>query len=466
MPNQWSINNCFLRLKVKSVNKIKMIKRILIANRGEIAVRIIKAAKELDIEPIAVYSEADKDSLHVKLASKAVKIGPPIVTESYLYYQNILSAAQAYKADAIHPGYGFFAENPAFVEACNAMDIVFIGPPAEVIHEMGNKSNARKLMKKAKVPVIPGSDDDCESLEKAKEVISDIGYPIIIKASSGGGGKGMRLVYNDSELENRFNFARSEAENAFFDSRVYIEKFIENPKHIEVQVLADKYGNSIHLFERDCSVQRKHQKLIEESPCVILDNTEREKIYSLALKAIKCVGYYSAGTVEFLYDQINKEFYFIEMNTRIQVEHTVSEEITNVDLIKEQINIANDEKLSIKQSDIIMKGHAIECRINAEDSEKDFAPNPGTIQKYIEPKGDGIRVDTGVYQGYSIPVFYDSLIAKLIVKSNNRAETIEKMKEALDKFTIEGIKTTIPFHKKILKNDLFLSGKYTTSLLN
>jgi len=443
-----------------------MIKRMLIANRGEIAVRIIKAARDMGIEPLVVYSEADQDALHVKLASRAIKIGPPVVNESYLYYQNILSAAQAFQADAIHPGYGFFAENPAFVEACNAMNIIFIGPPAEVIQEMGNKSNARRLMMKANVPVIPGSEHDCESLEKAREVIEQIGYPVIIKASSGGGGKGMRLVYNDSELESRFSYARQEAENAFFDSSVYVEKFIEDPKHIEVQILADQRGNCIHLFERDCSVQRKHQKLIEESPCVILNAKEREKLTTTALDAIRSLGYYSAGTVEFLYDQKSRQFYFIEMNTRIQVEHPVSEEITGVDLIKEQIRIANGEPLSHQQSDIVRRGHALECRINAEDSENNFTPNPGTIKNYIEPQGKDIRVDSGVYSGYSIPPYYDSLIAKVITRGNTREETIQKMEEALEGFVIEGVRTTIPFHRKMMQNRIFRSGKYTTSLLN
>lgn len=443
-----------------------MIKRLLIANRGEIAVRIIKAALDMGIEPIAVYSEADKDSLHVKLATRAVKIGPPVVTESYLYYQNILSAAQAYGADAIHPGYGFFAENPAFVEACNAMDIIFVGPSAEIIQEMGNKSNARRLMTRAGVPVIPGSEDDCPTLDKAREVIEEIGYPVIVKASSGGGGKGMRLVYNESELESRFNYARQEAENAFFDSSVYIEKFIEDPKHIEVQVLADKQGNAVHLYERDCSVQRKHQKLIEESPCVILNNDEREKLYQTALNAVRSLGYYSAGTVEFLYDQKSRQFYFIEMNTRIQVEHPVSEEITGIDLIREQLQVAAGEPLGYRQQDIRRKGHALECRINAEDSTRDFAPNPGTIKTYIEPQGEGVRVDTGVYSGYSIPPYYDSLIAKLITRGETRQDALEKMNSALKAFVIEGVKTTIPFHQKMINNRLFLNGRYTTSLLN
>jgi acetyl-CoA carboxylase biotin carboxylase subunit len=443
-----------------------MIKKILIANRGEIAVRIIKAATEMGIESIAVYSEADTESLHVKLADRAIKIGPAPVTDSYLYYQNILSAAAALKVDAIHPGYGFFAENPAFVEACNAHDIIFIGPSAEIIEQMGNKSNARKIMKESGVPVIPGSEGVCNNLEEVKQVVEMIGYPVIVKASSGGGGKGMRLINNESELENGFNNARAEAENAFSDSSVYIERYIADPKHIEVQIIADQLGNAVHLFERDCSIQRKHQKLLEESPSPVLSDKERQIMYDAAIEAVKSVGYFSAGTIEFLFDQISREIYFIEMNTRIQVEHPVTEAITGIDLIKEQIKVANNQPLSVSQEDLKINGHSIECRINAEDSEMNFAPSPGLIREYIEPLGSGIRIDSGVYSGYKIPPFYDSMIAKIIVQAQDRNKAIEKMKTALNNFVITGIKTTIPFHKKLLNNTGFIEGTYTTSLLN
>jgi acetyl-CoA carboxylase, biotin carboxylase subunit len=443
-----------------------MISKILIANRGEIAVRIIRAARELGVKTVLVHSQADRDSLGVKLADEAVCIGPPPASESYLFYQNILSAALASNADAIHPGYGFLAENWQFADACRAMKIRFIGPKSNVIRKMGDKARAKALMKEAGVPVVPGSDGIIGTVEEAREVSEETGFPLIIKASAGGGGKGMRIVEEKSQLEKAFNFASTEAQQAFGDSRVYVEKYIGSPKHIEVQVLGDRKGNAVHLFERDCSIQRRHQKLVEEAPSAIIDEETRGKMGDIGVKAALSVGYDSAGTIEFLYDQDSKEFYFIEMNTRIQVEHPVSEAITGLDLIKYQIRIANGEKLDIAQSDIKRNGHAIECRINAEDPERDFNPSPGKVKQLMVPGGPGIRVDSAVYPGYSIPPFYDSMVAKLISWGNDRREAIERMKRALDEFYIEGIKTTIPFHKHVLVNREFLNGHYTTDFVN
>ncbi len=443
-----------------------MISKILIANRGEIAVRIIRACKELGLETVQVYSKADKDSLAVKMADRAVCIGPPPATESYLFYQNILSAALAVKADAIHPGYGFLAENPHFADACRAMKIKFIGPKSNVIRRMGDKAKAKELMRESGVPVVPGSDGIVDSLEKAHEVVEETGFPVIIKASAGGGGKGMRVVPEKSELEKAFNYASVEAQQSFGDSRVYIERYISDPKHIEVQILGDRHGNTVHLFERDCSIQRRHQKLVEEAPSPTIDKDTRKKLGEIAVRAAKSVDYDSAGTIEFLFDMETKDFYFMEMNTRIQVEHPVSEEITGIDLIKSQIRIANGEKLGFKQKRIERNGHSIECRINAEDPARDFAPAPGKITQLMIPGGPGIRVDSGVYPGYSIPPFYDSMVAKLITWGSDRREAIERMKRALDEFHIEGIKTTIPFHKEVMKNKEFLSGQYTTAFVN
>jgi acetyl-CoA carboxylase biotin carboxylase subunit len=442
-----------------------MISKILIANRGEIAVRIIRAAKELGLKTIIVYSTADKETLAVKMADRSVCIGPPPATESYLFYQNILSVAKALKADAIHPGYGFLAENALFAEACRALKMRFIGPKSNVIRSMGDKSRAKSTMKTSGVPVIPGSEGDVESIEKVFEIVEEIGYPVIIKASAGGGGKGMRIVYKKKELENSYNAAANEAFKAFGDSRVYLEKYIGSPKHIEVQILGDKHGNVVHLFERDCSIQRRHQKLLEEAPSPSIDKKTRKQMGEIAVKAALSAGYDSAGTIEFLYDQDSQEFYFMEMNTRIQVEHPVSEEITGIDLIKYQLRIANGEKLDKKQEDIIRQGHSIECRINAEDPENDFIPAPGKITQLIIPGGPGIRVDSGVYPGYSIPPFYDSMVAKLISWGVDRREAIERMKRALDEFFIDGVKTTIPFHKRILKKKEFLRGQYTTDFV-
>jgi acetyl-CoA carboxylase biotin carboxylase subunit len=440
--------------------------KILIANRGEIAVRIIRAARELGMETVVVYSQADQDSLAVKLADQSVCIGPPPAAESYLFYQNILSAALAVKADAIHPGYGFLAENWQFSDACRAMKLRFIGPKSNVIRQMGDKARAKALMKESNVPVVPGSEGIVESLDQASEIAEETGFPLMIKASAGGGGKGMRVVHEKKNLEKAYNFASAEAQQAFGDSRVYIEKYISSPKHIEVQILGDRHGNVIHLFERDCSIQRRHQKLVEEAPSAIIDEQTRKQMGDAAVQAAKSVGYDSAGTIEFLYDQVTKEFYFMEMNTRIQVEHPVSEAITGVDLIKYQIKVANDEKLDLEQKDLHLKGHAIECRINAEDPEKDFNPSPGKITQLMLPGGPGVRIDSGVYPGYTIPPFYDSMVAKLITWGIDRREAVERMKRALLEFYIEGIRTTIPFHKKVMKNKEFLRGQYTTDFVS
>jgi acetyl-CoA carboxylase biotin carboxylase subunit len=440
--------------------------KILIANRGEIAVRIIRAARELGMETVVVYSQADKDSLAVKLADQAVCIGPPPAAESYLFYQNIISAALAVKADSIHPGYGFLAENWQFADACRAMKLRFIGPKSNVIRQMGDKAKAKALMKESNVPVVPGSDGIVESLDQLIETAEETGFPLMIKASAGGGGKGMRIVHEKKTLEKAYNFASTEAQQAFGDSRVYIEKYICSPKHIEVQLLGDRHGNVIHMFERDCSIQRRHQKLVEEAPAAIINENTRKQMGEAAVKAAKSVGYDSAGTIEFLYDQVTREFFFMEMNTRIQVEHPVSEAITGVDIIKYQIKIANDEKLDLEQKKLQLSGHAIECRINAENPDKDFNPSPGKITQLMLPGGPGVRIDSGVYPGYTIPPFYDSMVAKLITWGTDRREAVERMKRALAEFYIEGIKTTIPFHKKVMKNREFLRGQYTTDFVS
>ncbi len=442
-----------------------MISKILIANRGEIAVRIIRAAREMGIKTVVVYSEADKDSLPVILADQSIKIGPPPATESYLFYQNILSAAEATGADAIHPGYGFLSENPLFAEAVEAIGVKFIGPNPQAISKMGNKSVAKETVKKAGVPVVPGSEGNIETVEDAKKVSKEIGFPVLIKASAGGGGRGMRIVYKEDDLDDALRFASNEAQKAFGDSSVYIEKFIANPKHIEVQVLADKHGNVVHLFERDCSVQRRHQKLIEEAPSSILTDEQRMEIGASAVRAARSVSYDSAGTVEFLYDLNTGKYYFIEMNTRIQVEHPITEEITGVDLIKEQIKIADGEKLNFQQEDLKIFGHAIECRINAEDPENDFSPTPGRISQLILPGGFGVRIDSGVYPGYTIPPFYDSMVAKLIVWGKTRDDAIMRMKRALEEFIVEGVKTTVNFHKQVMDTKAFRSGQYTTNFV-
>ena len=441
-----------------------MFKKVLIANRGEIALRIIRACKELGIATVAVFSEADTQSLHVRFADEDVCIGPAKSQESYLDPKRIISAAEVTNVDAIHPGYGFLAENPDFAEICESCDMKFIGPSSETIRLMGDKALAKKTMRQAGVPVIPGSDGLVESEEKALDLCYRIGFPVIIKASFGGGGKGMRIATNEAELKKGFQMAKLEAEAAFGSSEVYIEKYIPNPRHIEIQVLGDSFGNVIHLGERDCSLQRRHQKLLEESPSPVVDEKLREKMGHAAVRGAKSVNYQSAGTIEFLLDQ-NKNFHFMEMNTRIQVEHPVTEEVTDVDLIKEQIRLACGEKLGLSQNNIHLKGHAVECRINAEDPEKGFLPAPGVIQSFHVPGGHGIRVDTHVYAKYMIPSYYDSMIAKLIAHGKNREEAILKARRALDEFIIEGIPTTINFHKKILTDRRFISGQFTTSLI-
>ncbi len=440
-----------------------MIKKLLIANRGEIALRIIRTCREMGVKTVAVYSDADKDSLHVKFADEAVCIGSPVSKESYLNIPRIVSAARITNADAVHPGYGFLAENAEFAEICIDSKLNFIGPLPNMITSMGNKSFAKDTMKAAGVPVVPGSDGVVKDINDAKDIAVKFGLPVMIKASAGGGGKGMRIVRNLDELESAFNNAKSEAMNSFSNDDVYIEKFIDKPRHIEIQILGDKHGNLISLGERDCSVQRRHQKLIEESPSPVIDENTRENMSKAAILGAKSVNYLGAGTIEFLADKDNN-FYFMEMNTRIQVEHPVTEEITGFDLIKEQIRIANGEKLSRKK--IRFNGHALECRINAEDPENNFRPSPGLVTAFNQPGGFGVRVDTHCYAGYKIPPFYDSMIGKLITFAPTRNEAIKKMSRALDEFIVEGIKTTIPFHKMIMMHDNFLNNDYDTGFID
>ena len=441
-----------------------MFKKILIANRGEIAVRIIRAARELGIATVAVYSEADRESLHVKLADEAICIGPASSTDSYLKIPNIISAALITESEGIHPGYGFLAENASFAKICAQNDIVFIGPKPELINMMGDKATARETAIKNKVPITKGSDGIVPDVEEAKNIAKWITYPVMIKATAGGGGKGMRIAHDEKELVENFIAAQNEAKAAFGNPDVYMEKYVEEPRHVEIQVIGDKFGNVVHLGERDCSIQRRHQKLIEEAPSAGIDAKTREKMGKFAAKLAKGIGYDSVGTLEFLVDK-SMNFYFMEMNTRIQVEHTISEEITGVDLIKEQIRVAAGEKLSFTQKDIEITGHAIECRINAEDSENGFLPSSGTLEKYIPSGGIGVRVDSHSYQNYEIPPYYDSMIAKLIVKGKDREEAIGRMKRALTEFTIEGIDTTIPFHLKVLDNEYFKKGIIYTNFI-
>jgi len=438
--------------------------KILIANRGEIALRIIRACKELGVKSVAVYSTHDENALHTIFADEAVCIGPPSSAESYLNPVRIISAAEITGADAIHPGYGFLAENPNFADMCASCDLAFIGPPADVIRKMGDKSVAKISMKKAGVPVIPGSPGVIKSEKDAKKIANDIGFPIIIKAVAGGGGKGMRIVKEEKKLENSFMMASAEAESAFGNPELYFEKYIESPRHIEIQLLADKHGNVIHLGERECSIQRRHQKLIEESPSPVINDSRRRKMGDIAVKGAKHIGYQSAGTIEFLLDSKGK-YYFMEMNTRIQVEHPVTEMVYNVDLIKEQIRLAANEKLGIKQSEIKPTGHAIECRINAEDPLHNFIPSPGKITYLHIPGGPGIRVDTHIYDSYEVPPFYDSLLAKLIVHARTRSEAIRRLNRALDEFVIEGIKTTIPFHRFVINTPEFNEGNFNTHFI-
>ncbi|KXG43288.1 acetyl-CoA carboxylase biotin carboxylase subunit [Tepidibacillus infernus] len=440
-----------------------MFHKVLIANRGEIAVRIIRACREMGIFTVAVYSEADRDSLHVKMADEAYCIGPTASRDSYLNFANIISVAKLTEADAIHPGYGFLAENADFAEVCSSFQIEFIGPTPDAIQKMGEKAVAKDTMKKAGVPVVPGSDGLIEDVEEAIQLAKKIGYPVIIKATAGGGGKGMRVAYNDEELRKSIRMAQQEAKSAFGNSGVYLEKYLEEPRHIEIQIIGDKYGNVVHLGERDCSIQRRHQKLIEEAPSPALTKELREKMGEAAVRAAKAVNYHGAGTIEFLLDK--DQFYFMEMNTRIQVEHPVTELVTGVDLIKEQIRVAAGEPLSFNQEDIQFNGWAIECRINAEDPFKNFMPSPGKIDFYLPPGGLGVRLDSAAYPGYTISPFYDSMIAKLIVWGRDRDEAISRMKRALDEFTVEGVKTTIPFHLKLLNHELFIKGDFDTKFL-
>jgi len=441
-----------------------LFKRLLIANRGEIALRVMRSCQELGIETVAVYSEADRDCLHVRLADFAVCIGPPAAAESYLSIPRILAAAEITGSEAIHPGYGFLAESPQFAEVCESCDIKFVGPDSEMIRKMGDKDQARALMKAAGVPVVPGSDSAVGSERELSEIASEIGFPVMIKAAAGGGGKGMRVAAGEEELSAAFNMARAEAEAAFGDSRVYVEKLIPKARHVEVQILGDDFGNLVHLYERECSLQRKHQKLMEESPCPIMMPELRKRMTDSALAGARAIGYRSAGTVEFLLDE-HGEYYFMEMNTRIQVEHPVTEMLLGVDLMKEQIRIAAGERVSFRQEDLHPRGHAIECRINAEDPMRDFLPSPGRIEYLHFPGGPGIRVDSHVYSGYEIPSFYDSLIGKVIALGEGRVEAVRRMKRALDECLIEGVETTIPFHLSILKNPEFLSGNIHTSFI-
>jgi acetyl-CoA carboxylase biotin carboxylase subunit len=439
-----------------------MFKKILIANRGEIALRISRTCKEMGIKTVAVYSTADVDSLHVKFADEAVCIGPPPSKESYLKIPSILAAAEITDADAIHPGYGFLSENAEFSRICSEHDLKFIGPSPDMIQRMGDKSVAKETMINSGVPVVPGSDGEVDDYEAAKEMCKEIGYPVMIKASAGGGGRGMREVFEESKLKQAFSTCRNEAETAFGNPAVYIEKLVQNPHHVEIQILGDQYGNIIHLGERDCSLQRRHQKVLEESPSPLMTPELRERMGNAAIKAAKSVNYEGAGTVEFLVDK-NHDFYFMEMNTRIQVEHPVTEEITNVDLVAEQIKIAAGQKLDDKP--LKMRGHAIECRINAEDPEHNFRPSAGTITVFHPPGGHSVRVDTHAYVGYKIPPHYDSMIAKLIVSAPTRQDAINKMRRSLSEFVVEGVKTTIPYQLQLMDDENFQKGTFNTHYL-
>lgn len=443
---------------------IKLFSKILIANRGEIAVRIIRACREMGIETVAVYSEADKEALHVQLADEAVCIGPAKSKDSYLKMENIISATVLTGAEAIHPGFGFLSENSKFAHMCKDCNIVFIGPEPDVIESLGNKSKAKEMMKEAKVPVIRGSEGAVYDEQEGLSIAKDIGFPVMIKASAGGGGRGIRIVRDEKEFLNSFRSAKSEAKAAFGDDSMYIEKFIEKPRHIEFQILADNYGNVIHLGERDCSLQRRNQKVLEEAPSTVIDENLRKKMGDVAVRAAKAAGYSNAGTIEFLVDS-RGNFYFMEMNTRIQVEHPITEMVTGVDLIKMQIKIASGEKLELSQEDIKIKGHSIECRINAENPSKGFMPCPGEIKYIYIPGGLGVRLDSAVYQGYKIPPNYDSMIGKLIVYGENRDEAIMRMRRALGEFIIEGVDTNIDFQFDILNNDQFVAGDFHTGFI-
>lgn len=441
-----------------------MLRKILIANRGEIAVRIIRACKEMGIETVAIYSTADNRGLHVDLADEAICVGPTKIQDSYLNINNILSAAISTGCDAIHPGFGFLSENSTFASLVEELGLKFIGPKGSIIDNMGNKSKAREMMIAANVPVVPGSDGLIESIEQGKRVAKEIGYPVLVKASAGGGGRGMRVINSEDEFEDLFQTAKLEAKMSFGDDSMYMEKFIGNPRHIEFQILADQFGNVVHLYDRDCSVQRRNQKVIEEAPSPVLDELTRQKMGEIAVLAAKTVGYENAGTIEFLLDK-HQNFYFIEMNTRIQVEHPITEMITGIDLIKEQIKIASNLPLSFTQEDIKINGHAMECRINAENPSLNFKPSPGTVETFNIPSGFGVRVDTSVYQGYTIPPFYDSMVGKLIVHGANRCEAIAKMKRSLEELVVDGIDTNIDFQYAIMEHKNFIDNKYDTSFI-
>ena len=441
-----------------------MINKVLIANRGEIAVRVIRACKEMNIKTVAIYSEADKDALHVRLADEAVCVGPAKSSDSYLNEKNILEAACLTGADSIHPGFGFLAENARFAKMCEECNIKFIGPSYETIELMGNKINSKKLMKENDVPVIEGSKDKLNSYSQAQNLAQSIGYPVILKASAGGGGKGIRIVFKEQDLEDMLSLVKQEAKNAFGDDTIYMEKYIQNPRHVEIQILSDMYNNCVYLGERDCSVQRNNQKILEEAPSTVLNNAMRKAMGEAAVRAAKAANYEGAGTVEFLVDSSNN-YYFMEMNTRIQVEHPVTEMMTGIDIVKQQLKIASGKRLDLVQDKIKPRGHSIECRINAENPYKNFMPSPGKITKLVLPGGNETRVDTAVYEGYTIPPYYDSMIAKVIVHARTRNDAIAKMKRALDECIIEGIDTNIEFLKSILSNEKFKSGEFTTAII-
>ena len=455
------IKNCSLCSFIRDI--LKMFRKVLIANRGEIAVRIIRACRELGIPTVAIYSQADANSLHVRLATEAYCIGPAKSTDSYLSIPAIMSAAMVSGADAIHPGYGFMSERADFAEICEQQGIKFIGPSSDAMRKMGDKAAARKTMIENDVPVTPGIGI-IASVKQVQEFGNNAGYPIILKATAGGGGKGMRICRGDDEVENNMNMCQAEAKNFFGNSDIYAEKYLENPRHIEVQILGDSFGNVVHLGERDCSIQRRHQKLLEEAPSPAIDEATRQQMGEAAVRAAKAINYEGAGTCEFLLDHDGK-WYFMEMNTRIQVEHCVTEMISNVDIVREQILIASGTPLSYTQNDIRLKGHAIECRINAENPSKDFMPNPGTITGYLVPGGFGIRVDSHVYQDYDIPPYYDSMIGKLICWGRNRNEARRRMYRALKEYVITGVETTIPFHQAIIEDEVFMSGKFNTGFI-
>ncbi|PRO66707.1 acetyl-CoA carboxylase biotin carboxylase subunit [Alkalicoccus urumqiensis] len=442
-----------------------MLKKVLIANRGEIAVRVIRACRELGIETVAVYSTADEEALHVRLADEAYCIGPVSSADSYLNFTNVMSAATLTQSDGIHPGYGFLSENPDFAEICAACNIKFIGPSPEAISRMGTKDVARKTMDEAGVPVVPGSDGLVAGPEEGARTAEEIGYPVIIKATAGGGGKGIRVARNEEELKKGISITQQEARANFGNEGVYLEKYIEDFRHVEIQVLADSYGHVIHLGERDCSIQRRLQKLVEETPSPAISPEMRRQMGEAAVRAAEAVNYEGAGTVEFIFDHVNQTFYFMEMNTRIQVEHPVTEMVTGVDLIKEQLKIASGERLELKQEDIRFQGWSIECRINAEDPFKQFMPSPGRIGFYLPPGGPGVRVDSAAYPDYMISPYYDSMVAKLIVHAPTRAEAVSKMERALSEFLVEGVKTTIPFHQRLFEHDVFRSGDFNTKFL-